>query len=72
MQSLLTLYGGIDVLETARQQLPKHSLITQALDDLQWLAKHLQQSHPEVSLSFDLADLTGYAYYSGVRFALYA
>lgn len=72
LQSLLTLYGGIDVLETARQQLPKHSLITQALDDLQWLAKHLQQSHPEVSLSFDLADLTGYAYYSGVRFALYA
>jgi ATP phosphoribosyltransferase regulatory subunit len=72
LQSLLTLYGGIDVLETARQQLPQHPLITQALDDLQWLAKHLQQSHPEVSLSFDLADLTGYAYYSGVRFALYA
>jgi ATP phosphoribosyltransferase regulatory subunit len=72
LQSLLSLYGGIDVLETARQQLPRHPLISQALDDLQWLAKHLQQSHPEVSLSFDLADLTGYAYYSGVRFALYA
>jgi ATP phosphoribosyltransferase regulatory subunit len=72
LQSLLSLYGGIEVLALARQQLPAHPLITAALDDLQWLATHLQQTHPEIRLGFDLADLTGYAYYSGVRFALYA
>jgi len=72
LQSLLTLYGGVEVLDRARALLPKNALIDAALDDLQWLAKHLQQTHPDARLGFDLADLTGYAYYSGVRFALYA
>ncbi|MDY0747086.1 ATP phosphoribosyltransferase regulatory subunit [Paucibacter sp. R3-3] len=72
LQALLTLYGGIEVLDRARSLLPKNALIDAALDDLQWLAKHLQQTHPDARLGFDLADLTGYAYYSGVRFALYA
>ncbi len=72
LQCLLSLYGGIEVLALARRQLPAHPLITAALDDLQWLSAHLQQTHPEIRLGFDLADLTGYAYYSGVRFALYA
>lgn len=72
LQALLTLYGGIEVLDRARTLLPKNALIDAALDDLQWLAKHLQQTHPDARLGFDLADLTGYAYYSGVRFALYA
>jgi len=72
LQALLSLYGGTEVLAQARECLPKHAAITAALDDLQWLARHLQQTHPEVRLSFDLADLSGYAYYSGTRFALYA
>ena len=72
LQALLSLYGGIEVLDAARERLPRNEVITAALDDLQWLALHLQQTHPEVRLGFDLADLTGYAYYSGTRFALYA
>ncbi|MDC8783668.1 ATP phosphoribosyltransferase regulatory subunit [Roseateles koreensis] len=72
LEALLSLYGGVDVLAHARTVLPVTALVTAALDDLQWLAKHLQFTHPEMRLSFDLADLTGYAYYSGVRFALYA
>jgi ATP phosphoribosyltransferase regulatory subunit len=72
LQSLLSLFGGVEVLARAREVLPAHPLITAALDDLQWLAQHLQHSHPDIRIGFDLADLTGYAYYSGVRFALYA
>lgn len=72
LKTLLTLYGGIEVLSLAREQLPVHPLILAALDDLQWLSERLLQTHPETRLGFDLADLTGYAYYSGVRFALYA
>ena len=72
LQTLLSLYGGVEVLAQARARLPAHPTIQAALNDLQWLAEHLQQTHPEVSLSFDLADLVGYAYYSGARFALYA
>ncbi len=72
LSALLRLYGGDEVLEAARQELPKHSLITAALDDLAWLARHLNQSHPDVRIGFDLADLSGYTYYSGARFAVYA
>ncbi|MBQ1761598.1 MAG: ATP phosphoribosyltransferase regulatory subunit [Aquincola sp.] len=69
--TLMRLYGGADVLAAARSQLPAHRLITAALDDLAWLASHVRRAHPQVRVGFDLADMSGYAYYSGVRFALY-
>jgi len=71
VEALLDLYGGLDVLAAARERLPASPLLHQALDDLQWLATQLQASHPEVQIGIDLADLPGYAYYSGVRFAIY-
>ncbi|WIT11822.1 ATP phosphoribosyltransferase regulatory subunit [Paucibacter sediminis] len=71
LQTLLSLYGGVEVLAQARAQLPAHPLISAALDDLEWLSSHVRQTHPELHLGFDLSDLTGYAYYSGMRFALY-
>jgi len=70
--ALLRLYGGIDVLGAAQAQLPAHPLIKAALADLQWLASHIQHAHPQARVGFDLADLGGYAYYSGARFAVYA
>ena len=71
LRELLTLYGGEEVLAAARQRLPQRALIGAALDDLQWLASHLKRDHPGVSLGFDLSDMSGYAYYSGTRFAIY-
>ncbi|MEJ6001830.1 ATP phosphoribosyltransferase regulatory subunit [Paucibacter soli] len=71
LQTLLSLYGGVEVLAQARAQLPAHPLIGAALDDLEWLSSHVRHTHPELRLGFDLSDLTGYAYYSGMRFALY-
>ncbi len=68
---LLDLYGGDEVLQQARQRLPARPPIAAALDDLAWLAGHLRQSNPEVRIGFDLSDMSGYAYYSGVRFAVY-
>ncbi|NBS47414.1 MAG: ATP phosphoribosyltransferase regulatory subunit, partial [Betaproteobacteria bacterium] len=35
-------------------------------------AAQVQISHPAVRVTVDLADLRGYAYYSGARFAIYA
>ncbi len=66
------LYGDIAMLERARRVLPPRPLIHAALDDLQWLAQHVALSHPEVRVGFDLADMGGYGYYSGTRFAVYA
>ena len=68
---LPTLYGDAEVLDEARRLLPQRALIGEALDDLQWLARHLQRDHPGVRVGFDLSDMSGYAYYSGTRFAVY-
>jgi ATP phosphoribosyltransferase regulatory subunit len=71
LQVLLRAYGGTGVLARARSALPARALIGAALDDLERLAAHLQRSHPGVRVGFDLADMGGYAYYSGTRFAVY-
>jgi ATP phosphoribosyltransferase regulatory subunit len=65
--ALLGLYGDAKVLAEARKVLPAGTAMHEALDNLQWLAGHLQGA----KVGFDLADLRGYAYYSGVRFAVY-
>lgn len=70
--SLLGLFGGEEVLAQARELLPARPVISQALDDLKWLASHLKETFPDLEIGFDLGDMGGYAYYSGARFALYA
>lgn len=72
LQALLRLYGGEEVLAVARRELPAHPLVVAALDDLAWLSQHLRKAYPGVRIGFDLADHSGYAYYSGARFAVYA
>jgi ATP phosphoribosyltransferase regulatory subunit len=71
LQALLHTYGGLEVLESARSALPGRALVFSALDDLGRLAAHVARSHPAVRVGFDLADMGGYAYYSGLRFAVY-
>ncbi len=69
---LPSLFGGREVLAEAARRLPDHPLVRAALADLDWVAGQLAAVHPEVQLGFDLADLQGYAYYTGIRFAAYA
>lgn len=71
LQTLVTLYGGTEVLNAARRELPQRPLVQAALDDLQGLAQRVEQAHPEVNVGFDLADIGGNGYYSGVRFAAF-
>lgn len=71
LHALLRLYGGEDVLAAARTELPPRALVRQALDELQWLATHLRSAYPALRVGFDLSDMSGYAYYSGARFAVY-
>lgn len=65
--ALPTLYGAADVLGKARSLLPDDDEIRAALDDLEQLATRLV----DLPISFDLADLRGYHYHSGVVFAAY-
>jgi len=71
LHSLLRLYGGPEVLAEARRVLPQRALVRQALDELEWLAAHLAKAFPALRVGFDLSDMSGYAYYSGARFAIY-
>lgn len=61
------LYGGAEVLPVARRLLPVDPEIDAALGDLEGLARTLAG----LPISFDLADLRGYHYHSGVVFAAY-
>nr|WP_295785939.1 ATP phosphoribosyltransferase regulatory subunit [Rhodoferax sp.] len=65
---LLQLYGDASVLEEARKVLPDTPDIQTGLAHLKWLSGHVAGA----GVSFDLADLRGYAYYSGAMFSLYA
>lgn len=68
LKALLQLYGDDKVLDEAEKILPAMPGIEDALRNLRWLAS---QVGSDVRVSFDLADLRGYAYYSGTRFAIY-
>lgn len=61
-------YGAVDELEGAAVRLPALPEITQAIAELRALAASVGQ----LPVSFDLADLRGYHYHSGVLFAAYA
>jgi ATP phosphoribosyltransferase regulatory subunit len=63
------LYGGVDVLQRARQQLPDVAEIQAALDQLQTAAQELQPLAADIGI--DLAELRGYHYHSGMVFAAY-
>ncbi len=71
LQALVQLYGDQRVLAEAQQALKGVAGAQAALKDMAWLAEQLQALGHEAALSFDLADLRGYAYYSGTRFAIY-
>lgn len=66
--ALPALYGDVSVLDEAARRLRPNHLLDAALGDLRFLAQQLQG----FNVSFDLADLRGYAYYTGVRFSLFA
>ena len=60
------LYGGADVLDLAEKKLPRLPELQKALATLRALAKACP-----IPVSFDLAELRGYHYHSGVVFDAY-
>lgn len=70
LNALPGLYGGPEVLERARKLLPDQAEIREALAGLRALSGELK----DVARirCFDLAELRGYRYHSGVVFAAYA
>lgn len=66
-RNLLQFYGDAQVLREARKALPATPKVQEALNALEWLGGQIGGT----PLSYDLADLRGYAYYSGAQFSIY-
>lgn len=64
------LYGGMEVIRRAKQAFSEFPGAGQALSDLETVAAEL--SGHVSDFSFDLAELRGYHYHSGMVFAVYA
>ena len=67
LRALPQLYGDATVLIEAEKALQGAPGLPELLSGLRWLGERLQG----VRVSYDLADLRGYAYYSGMRFGVY-
>lgn len=70
LMDLTQLYGGVEVLDEAARILPSSAEIKAALSRLAKVQKALDDLGVETS--FDLSDLRGYHYHSGMVFTAYA
>jgi ATP phosphoribosyltransferase regulatory subunit len=70
LERLARLNGDAGVIGRARKALPALPAIVAALDELERLAREV--SAPGIEVSFDLAELGGFNYESGVVFAAFA
>ncbi|NOY62371.1 MAG: ATP phosphoribosyltransferase regulatory subunit [Gammaproteobacteria bacterium] len=72
LAGLANLNGGKVVLEQARSLLKEaDASVHDALDSLQQIAAIMRDSAPGVTLHFDLAELRGYRYQTGLVFAAF-
>ncbi len=70
--ALAELDGGPEVLAAARMRLRGAGADTmRALDELDVIVAAIRARHPDVAIFCDLAEVGGYQYYTGARYALY-
>jgi ATP phosphoribosyltransferase regulatory subunit len=70
--ALTDLNGGLEILTHARAILKKADRqVGAALDYLEQIGMRLAQHAPDIELHFDLAELRGYQYHTGVLFAAF-
>lgn len=67
LQALVQLFGDAKVLDEAQKALAGIDGVEHSLAELRLMARYLEGAN----ITFDLADLRGYAYYSGMRFGIY-
>lgn len=71
VRRLPRLAGDADVLVAARELFAEATPVLEALDQLEALASSLATEFPDVRLFFDLGELRGAHYHTGVVFAAY-
>lgn len=70
--TLPTLNGGKDVIASAIKLFTNiNKKVISALEELQCIAEKLSTIYPSLAVSFDLSELRGYHYHTGVVFATF-
>ena len=72
LNALARLNGGHEVLERALELFSESTAIVSAIRHLQQLAELVGARYPEIGFYFDLGELRGYNYHTGVVFAAYS
>ena len=71
LAALPRLNGGVDVLARARGLFADYPAALEAIAYLEQVAQRLGARYPHVDLYFDLSELRGYHYHTGIVFAAY-
>lgn len=72
LSALAKLNGDRTILQQAQQLFGNHLPdLNTALADLSQLADKLQRDYPQLAVSFDLGELRGYHYHTGIVFAAF-
>ncbi|WP_432696514.1 ATP phosphoribosyltransferase regulatory subunit [Marinobacterium sp. YM272] len=70
--ALPRLNGGAEVIARARELFSGSETILAALTYIEQVAKRVQSRYPATDLYFDLGELRGYHYHTGIVFAAYS
>lgn len=71
LEDLVWLNGDDDVLTKARKSLTGNAAALQAVDEMEQVAERVARQYPDLQLHFDLAELRGFHYHTGLVFAAY-
>jgi ATP phosphoribosyltransferase regulatory subunit len=70
-EDLVWLNGDSDVIARARKSLAGNAAALKAVDEVEQVAERVSRQQPDLQLHFDLAELRGFHYHTGVVFAAY-
>ena len=69
LQQLPTLCGDAEVLDRGSDLFAADPLILSRLENLQWITRGVQERFSNVEIYYDLSELRGYNYHTGIVFA---
>ncbi len=69
--ALVNLHGDSSVLSQAKYIFANYETILRAIDDLEIMNNYLQEYYPDIELYYDLSELRGYHYHTGLVFSAY-
>lgn len=71
LQLLPSLCGDDSVLARSKEIFMGHPIILNRLENLEWITRGIRERFDQVEIYYDLSELRGYNYHTGIVFAAY-